>query len=127
MKQQSVATPDPKRERVAVLLAGGMATKHAAAEARVGERTVHRWLEEPEFTRLVSRYRGRLVAETLGKLANIGGKAVETLADALGSDNDNVRVRAAIGILDQLVRIREATELEERMTELEGRMAGAKS
>jgi hypothetical protein len=127
MKRQSAATPDPKRERVAVLLASGMAIKHAAAGVRVGERTVHRWLEDPEFNRLVGRYRGQLVAETLGKLAAISVKAVETLTGALGSDNDNVRVRAALGILDQLVTIREVTELEQRLTELEGRLPGAKS
>jgi hypothetical protein len=122
MKRQSYATPDPKRERVAVLLASGMAIKHAAAETRVGERTVHGWLDDDAFTRLVNRYRSHLIAETLGKLSEVGVKAVATLAGALDSDNDNVRVRAADSILSHLVRIREHSELEQRLAELEGRL-----
>jgi hypothetical protein len=101
-----------------------MMVKECAAQLGVGLRTVHDWLEKPEYVRLISRYRSKLISETLGKLSNAGVKAVETLIEALESqESDGIRVRAALGILDQLVRIRETTELEQRLVEVEGRVA----
>jgi hypothetical protein len=101
-----------------------MMVKECAAQLGAGVRTVHDWLEKPDFVRLISRYRSKLISETLGKLSNAGVKAVETLIDALESqESDGIKVRAALGILDQLVRIRETTELEQRLVEVEGRVA----
>jgi hypothetical protein len=127
MKRPKTADLSPKQERLATLLAVGSNLRDAAREAGISERQAYRWLDDEVFNRQVNRHRSKLVDETLGRLAAIGVKAVEALEGGLSSDNDNVRVRAAIGILDQLVRIREHSELEQRLTELEGRVPGVKS
>jgi hypothetical protein len=127
MKRQKVASLSAKQEQFAVLLAAGMAIRDAAAEIGVSERQGHRYLDDPECVRLIGRYRSKLVDEILGRLAAVGVKAVEALESGLTSDHDNVRVRAADCILNQLVRIREATELEARIAELEARSPHAKS
>jgi hypothetical protein len=121
MKRQILATPTAKQDRVAVLLAGGAAIKDAAAQCGVGERTVHGWLErDGPFKALVSRYRSKVIAAALGQLVDAAGAAVATLRACLGSDQQGgTRVRAAAEILDQVVRIRDTTEFEERLTELE--------
>jgi hypothetical protein len=123
MKSHSTAFPTPKQDRAATLLAGGTSVRDCAAAVSAGVRTVYDWLDRDEFIKLVGRYQTRMVCEALGNLAGAAVKAVQTLADCLESkESDSVKVRAALGILDQLVRIRDTTELERRLTDLEGRL-----
>jgi hypothetical protein len=120
MQSHPIASLTPKQDHAATLLASGMSVKDCAAAVGAGLRTVYDWLEKDDFNKAVGRYQARLVSETLGKLADVAVKAVQTLADCLEStESDSVKVRAALGILDQLVRIRDTTELERRLTELE--------
>jgi hypothetical protein len=122
MKRQKTAGLSPKQERLATLLAAGRNLRDAAREAGISERQAYRWLDEDAFNCRVNHHRSRLVVETLSRLAGIATRAVDTLTEALESTNDNVRVKAAIGILDQLIKIREHSELEQRLSELEGRL-----
>jgi hypothetical protein len=124
MKKRVTAFPSAKQDRVAVLLAAGSSIKDAGTEAGASTRIIYTCLDDPMFERLISRYRSKLIAETLGKLAAIACKAVAALEVALESDSDSVKVRAADSILSHLVRIREHSELAERLTELEGRLPG---
>src|SRR5262249_1471777 len=76
----------------------------------------HEWLEDLGFNLLVSRYRSKLLDSTLGRLSDAAVKAIETLVEILDSEeSDGVRVRAALGILDQLVRMRETSVLQQRL------------
>jgi hypothetical protein len=123
MKRQKSATLTAKQDRAAVLLASGLPIRDAANQVGAGERTVHTWLEDEKFTRLIDRYRAKLIGETLGKLIGAATQAVQALVDCLGSqESDSVKVRAALGILDQVIRIREATDIERRLSELESRL-----
>jgi hypothetical protein len=123
MPSHESAQLTPKQDHAATLLASGMSVKNCAETIDAGLRTVYDWLEKDEFRKLVGQYQAAMVDEALGKLADKAAKAVQTLADCLDSqESDSVKVRAALGILDQLVRIRDTTELERRLTELEGRV-----
>jgi hypothetical protein len=122
MKPRSTAFPSAKQDQAAVFLAAGTSVKDTAAKTGIGLRTLHEWLVKPEFTRLVGQYRGRVIGETLGLLAGVAVEAVKTLREALNCDRASVRVRAAQTILDRLIQIRQATELEERLVALEERM-----
>jgi hypothetical protein len=120
MKRQILATPTAKQDRVAVLLAGGAAIKDAAVQCGVGERTVHGWLErDAAFRALVSRYRSKVISAALGQLVDACGLAVATLRACCSDQQGGTRVRAAAEILDQVVRIRDTTEIEERLREVE--------
>lgn len=119
MNRQSTALWNAKQERVALLIASGRTIKDAAAEAGAGERTVHTWLEDQAYRAHVSALRGRLLDEAVGRLAGCASEAVATLAELLGEDQPAVRLRAALGILDQLIRVRQHAELDERITNLE--------
>jgi hypothetical protein len=125
MKPQTLS---PKQDRAAALLASGMNVRNCAAEVDAGERTLFEWLLLDEFKKQVAAYQSRLVDEALGKLADAATRAVATLVECLGShESDSVRCRAALGILDQVIRIREATDVERRLTELESRLPNVDS
>jgi hypothetical protein len=119
MRLQPAATWSPKRERVALLIAAGRSIKAAAAEARCGERTAHAWLEEPHYRSFISELRHRMLDEAVGSLVEATNHAVSTLTELLDNDHVNVRLRAALGIIDAVVRLREYVELERRIAALE--------
>jgi hypothetical protein len=120
VRRQSTATWNAKQERLALALAAGWGVKAAADEVKVGERTAHTWLGDPEYRAFVVNLRGRLLDEAVGRLADTAGKAVQTLCDLLDDPKGNVRLRAALGILDALLKAREHVEFEGRIARLEG-------
>jgi hypothetical protein len=124
MKRHETATRwTPKQERVALLIASGKAIKDAAAECGAGERTAHTWLEDPAYRTLIAELRGRLMNQALGKLADAAGEAVGVLRASLADANPNVRLRAAVSILDGLMKMREHVELAEQLADAQRRLA----
>jgi hypothetical protein len=119
MRLQPTAPWSAKRERVALLIAAGRSIKAAAAEAKVGERTAHAWLKDPRYRSFISELRHRMLDEAVGALTEATNKAVSTLRDLLADDHRNVRLRAALGIIAAVVRLREHVELERRLAVLE--------
>jgi putative ubiquitin-RnfH superfamily antitoxin RatB of RatAB toxin-antitoxin module len=103
----------------AALLATGRGVRETAAEVGAGERTVHTWLDDFAFRRLVTSMRDRALSETLGRLSEAASAAVETLRSLLDDAPPQVRARAALGILDTLVKARESVELADRVELLE--------
>jgi hypothetical protein len=123
MKLQLTATWNPRQERVALLIAAGRTVKAAALETQCGERTVHGWLENHGYRSHIAELRHRMLDGAVGALAEATNEAVGTLRELLGDKHPNVRLRAALGILDAAVRLREHVELERRMTALEAKYA----
>jgi hypothetical protein len=121
--RQLTAPFTAKQERTALLLAAGMGVKAAAAEVGAGERTVHHWLGDGGYRAYVASLRGRLLNEAVGKLADAAGEAVDVLRSLLRDTNPTVRLRAALGILDALVKVRDHAELDERIAALELRVS----
>jgi hypothetical protein len=119
MRLQPTATWSPKQERVALLIAAGRTIKAAAAEAECGERTAHEWLDNPRYRSFIAELRHRMLDEAVGSLAEATNHAASTLRDLLDDENRNVRLRAALGILDAVVRLRDHVELERRIATLE--------
>jgi hypothetical protein len=117
--EEIVPTLSAVQERVSLLLAAGVSVHDASTQCDCGERTIHTWLSDPEFRALVNRHRSKLVSAALGQLIDAAGQAIATLRACLGSAQDSVRVRAAVAVLDKLVQIRDTTEFDERLTELE--------
>jgi hypothetical protein len=114
---------DPRRDRVACCLATGKSIQVTAKETGVGARTIYRWSHEPAFVAVVQRYRKRLLDRVLGQLSRAAARAVSTLEKLLGADQVGaVRCRSALGILDQLTKLRNEAEFESRLTDLEARL-----
>jgi hypothetical protein len=123
MKDPQTSGFPPKKDKAAALLASGLTVVATSKKIGVNERTIHTWRDDPEFLKLVTTYQSKMIARSLGRLSSAASKAVQTLIECLkSSESDSVRVRAAMGILDQLVKMRELTNHEERLKELERRI-----
>jgi len=111
----------PTGEDVLILaLAAGATVREAAEQAGVGERTAHRRLADADFRRAVSRARGRMFDAALGRLASLASKAAGIFERLMGSDQPSVARRAAKAVLELGPRLRESTELGERISRLAG-------
>ena len=90
----------------------GTSDQEPAAEVKVGERTAHSWLEDSHFRARVSELRGRMLDSALGRLADAATRAVDTLVALLDAESGSLRLRASLGILDSLSRLREHVEFD---------------
>jgi hypothetical protein len=121
-----MATTQRKRAEDALLLAlaCGATVESAARQCRLSERTVYRRLAEPEFRRRLQALRADMVQRTAGALTAAATEAVRTLLELQKATSPAaVRLGAARAVLEIGVKLREAAELEERLAELERRLA----
>jgi hypothetical protein len=94
-----------------------------AAKTGIGERTLLRWLAEPEFK---ARYRAarRSVVETaISRLQQAATEAVDALTRNLACGVPAVEVGAAKAVLDQAIKAVELIDLAERVERLEAQLA----
>jgi hypothetical protein len=107
-------------------LAAGATYAEAAEQANVSERTIRRRMADPDFRKRLSEARGQMLTLVVGRLTDYALDAVETLHELLVRGPDtlpSVRERAARTILDMGARLRESSELEDRIAALEARLA----
>jgi len=105
---------------IAAALAAGATHRAAGEAAGLSERTVRRRLESPEFAAHVANERTKLVTRVADGLTGLTLEAVETLRSLLSSEvTPAVRCRAAQGILAASRIWRDASEMEDRLQELE--------
>src|SRR5262249_22204891 len=102
-------------------LATGLSVPQAAERAGIATSTAYRRLEDRAVRREVSRARDDLLCQAVGRLAAAAVAAVDVLERNLGSKNDSVANRAALGILSNMIRGMDCVELARRLTELEER------
>lgn len=110
---------DPADDILAGHLAAGRSVVEAASAAGVSERTAHRRLKLPAFTARVAELRGQMVSAAAGKLADGMTRAADVLSRLLGSEDENVRARAAALILTHGIKVAELVEIEKRVAALE--------
>ena len=114
-----------QRKFIAALLTAPT-IEEAAKQAGIGERTAYRYLKHPEVKRALSQALDDAMGQATRRAVDAMTEALETLT-AIHTDEDaptGARVSAARSILDAGPKLREALELAERVTELEGRLAG---
>jgi hypothetical protein len=100
-------------------LAMGYSVPQAAERAGIGTSTGYRRLDDPATRRAVSEVRDDLLGQAVGRLLAVAAKAIDTLETSLNSYSDAIRVRAALGILANMLRGMDTVELARRLTELE--------
>ena len=102
-------------------LASGASRSQAAAIANRTERTLARWLDEPAFQSALSAVTDRAIADAARRLATTLSLAVDTIGDLLADDDTpaHVRLRAAQVAIDSAVKLRELTDLADRVAALE--------
>lgn len=106
------------------LLAGRTITA-AAREVGVGRRTAQRWVKEPTFRRAQRDAERQALGDTTRQLARLSSHAVKTLGEVMVDPAvpAAVRVRAASEVLARHIQLRSATDLDDRLLELEDAIA----
>jgi hypothetical protein len=106
-------------ETLVVALAGGASAATAAAQAEVSARTVCRRLRDSAFRARVDEARAELVRQAVGRLAEAGGLASDTLRVLVESGKEATRLGAARGILEYMFRGIEVDTLARQVAELQ--------
>ena len=101
-------------------LACGASPEGAAQKAKVSLRTVYRRLAEPAFRDQVEEMRAEVARRTAGLLTAAGIASVKTFATLQESaTSESVRLGAARAVVELGLKLREATNLADRVAALE--------
>jgi hypothetical protein len=111
----------PKQERALVALLDCGEIKKAAEIAEVGEVTLWRWLQSPDFQLRYRAARRQLVETAIAQLQSDCTVAARVLRE-VAEDREapaSSRVAAARAIIEQSVSAVQLTDLQERLEEVE--------
>ena len=112
--------------KLLMAFACGATVESAARQAGVSESTAHRRLEDPAFRQQLQAMRADLVQRTAGALTAASTESVRTLLELQKpSAPPAVRLGAARSILEIGIKLREAADLEERLSALEQQLGVA--
>ncbi len=101
MKKNVVDNLTPKQEEAILALLRETSIAKAAKSCKVGERTLHRWLDDPDFSKAYRKARWQAFSQAIALTQRYAPLAVSTLA-TLMADKDtpaHARVTAATAIL----------------------------
>jgi hypothetical protein len=118
--------PRTQEKAIAALLSEAT-IQHAAARAKVSERSLRYWLTQPAFAAAYREARRQVVEHAVTLLQRTTGVAVATLARNLNCGKASVEVAAASAILTHALGAVELFELAGRVAELEEKLAGGMS
>lgn len=119
-KRDDVLTAQQRKAIAALLTAPTIAA--AAKAAGVAERTLHRWLSDNEhFRAALDAAEGQVIGGVTRRLIGYADHALTVMVQIMAdrSHSPAVRLRAAQGIIDSMLRLRELRNLEERLAKLE--------
>jgi len=109
-----------KQERALLALIKTGSPSQAAVMAGVGEASIHRWLQQPEFVSQYRAARRNIVDGTVSQLPTDSRQAAGILLDiAKNSTSDAARVSACRIIISQAIDAVALVDLQERVDELE--------
>jgi hypothetical protein len=111
----------PGQARAVMALLGARTVADAAAQARVGRRSLDRWLDDPDFQVAVKVAQDNALELAVRRLAGGAGAALDTLQVVMEDPTTpaGVRVRCAGLWLDAVLRWLELRDLAARVAILE--------
>jgi hypothetical protein len=113
-------------DQLLLLLACGATLENAARQANVSLRTAKRRAADPEFKRKVNALRWDMVERAVGTLTAAMGESAKTLV-VLQKETvpHSSRLGAARAVFEIGMKLREQTDLEQRLAALEEQTAAA--
>lgn len=122
--EQNGAKITARQRRLIEALLTGKTISQACQVAGVGRRTYYRWVKQPHFTEALQQAEADLLTASMRRLLSMQGAAVDGLQDLLNDPalRPSDRLRAVQMVLDGVLRLRNAVELEARLAELERRV-----
>lgn len=115
---------DRKQETAIMALLTESTLKQAADKVGIGESTLWRWMQDPDFKDRFREAKKQVVSQAVSRLQQSCGEAVDTLRIIM---NDTLapahsRVAAAKTIIEMTIKAVENEELEARLEQLEQMM-----
>lgn len=96
--------------------------RRASVACQCSERQLFRYLEQPGFRAELARLEGQILGDSVRRLTVLSSQAVDVLEDVMYSPSQEgagLKLRAAGLILDNVLKLRELLDLEERVSRLE--------
>ncbi len=119
MKRKRRSTTE---DALMLALACGATVEAAAAKAGLSKRTVYRYLENDAFRKQLQIFRSDMVYRSAGMLTAASMEAVKTLLGLLStSTSEAVRHAASRSIIELGLKLRQCSDVEERMSKIEER------
>lgn len=114
-------TKTSKKDQAITALITTTSIKAAAARVGVNEKTIRRWLDDPEFAHKVNQAQIEVMQGTIRGVINAGNRAVETLLNIMGSDEypASARVSAAKAVINNNTKILELQTVQQTLEEFE--------
>lgn len=92
----------PTQEKSALLLATGQSVTMVAKYLHIDRGTLYNWLNMPEYKTMMLDLRKELYQQTREKLFDIYLMSVQVIQDSLNSEDEAVRVKIAMWLLNDL-------------------------
>lgn len=110
-----------RQKRFIQALLTSKSAREAAHKCGIGEKTAYRWLRLPQVQSALAEAEALMMGEVMRRLLSMQGAAVDGLQDLLNDKHlrPSDRLRAVQMVLDGVLRLRSAVELESRLAELE--------
>ena len=121
MDNNKAHTLTPSQTRAIAALLREPSTEAAAEATGVARSTIYRWLKEPDFRLALRQAEADAVAGASRYLAGLSSEALGVVIEVWRNQANPamVRLRAATAWLEQMLRVRDAAQLEERIAALE--------
>jgi len=100
MKNNNLAKLTPKQIKALPLMVGGMSSSEIAQIQSVSEVQLSKWKKDKNFMAVLDGERKEALSEAKKVLSGLTVKAVDVLKQSLQSNNENIRLKAAIYLLD---------------------------
>lgn len=108
-----------RQKKILTYLLTCKTVKEAASKAGVRLPTVFRWLKEPVFKSELERLRSEVISDVVSRLKVNCVQASEVLFALLGSQNENIRLKASNDILTHTQTFMNSRDIEVRLEKLE--------
>jgi Homeodomain-like domain len=115
---------DRALEVVAAALAGGATAAEAGALVGRSERTVRRWMLDQDLSGRVMAHRSEMLSTVTGTLARLASEALEVVSAQVRDFENPAQLKAALAVLDRVLKYHSASAEDARFAELERRLAG---
>ena len=109
-------------DRLLTALVAGCHVENAAKVAGLSERTVYRRLADRDFRGKLNQARGALRESILARLADAGNDAISKLWELMGSEDENIQLKAAKAVLEALAKLQSSAPKETQEQQLLGQV-----
>lgn len=96
--------------------------REGCKKAHINRDTFYSWMKEPTFKNEFENQRKEIISAALDELRGLAGEAVSVLRGLLKAENETIRFKTAIAIVENVLKTMEIEDLKNRLDEIERRM-----